>query len=143
MSTSTQPSLYAASLLRLALGIVCLAHALLKYLVFTLSGTAQFFISVGLPGWLAYPVFALEFFGGIALVMGWHSRWFALSLLPVMLGASWVHLGNGWLHTSANGGWEYPAFLCLCLIVQALLGDGVWALRSGQPAKLAGRLHQI
>ncbi len=130
MSAYSHTSHYAASLLRWALGIVCIAHALLKYLVFSLPGTAQFFTSVGLPGWLAYPVFALELIGGMALLLGWYSRWISLSLFPVMLGAAWVHSGNGWLHTSNNGGWEYPVFLSICLLVQALLGDGALALKS-------------
>lgn len=129
MSAPISASAYAATLLRLALGMMCIAHALLKYLVFTLPGTAQFFSQVGLPGWLAYPVFILEMAAGLAFILGWHSRWFALSLLPVMLGACWVHAGNGWVHTSNNGGWEYPAFLTISLLVQALLGDGVYAAR--------------
>ena len=129
MSTLPAASPYVATLLRLALALMCVAHALLKLLVFSLPGTAQFFISTGLPGWLAYPVFMLELVAGIALLLGWHSRWFALSLIPVMLGATWVHFGNGWLHTSANGGWEYPAFLSVSLMVQALLGNGAFALQ--------------
>ncbi|WP_370233131.1 DoxX family membrane protein, partial [Hyphomonas sp.] len=44
-------------LLRIALGIMFLAHSLfLKLFIFTLPGTAQFFISIGLPGWFAYMV---------------------------------------------------------------------------------------
>lgn len=45
-------------LLRLALGSMWICHALLKILVFTLPGAAQFFDSVGLPGVLVYPVVA-------------------------------------------------------------------------------------
>ena len=43
---------YAATLLRISLGTMFVAHALLKYFVFTLPGTAQFFESLGLPGFL-------------------------------------------------------------------------------------------
>ncbi len=43
----------AAFLLRLALGVMFLAHSVvLKLFVFTLPGTAQFFVTLGLPGWL-------------------------------------------------------------------------------------------
>ena len=49
--------------------------------------------------------------------------------MPVLLGATWAHSGNGWLFTSPNGGWEYPAFWTIALVVQALLGDGAFALR--------------
>ena len=41
-----------------------------------------------------------------------------------MIGATWAHAGNGWVFTSANGGWEYPAFLSIATLVTALLGNG-------------------
>lgn len=55
---------YAVLLLRLALGVMYLAHGLTKLLVFTLPGTAQFFAKVGFAGWLAYPVTYFEIVGG-------------------------------------------------------------------------------
>jgi putative oxidoreductase len=119
---------YAALLLRLALGTMFIAHALLKYFVFTLPGTAQFFATLGLPGGLAYVVFFVELAGGVLLVLGLHARWVAFALVPVLIGATWAHAGNGWLFTGANGGWEYPAFLTVAAIVQGLLGNGAFAL---------------
>jgi putative oxidoreductase len=106
-----------------------IAHALLKFLVFTLPGTAQFFQSVGFPGFLAYPVFAFELLGGIALVLGIYARQFSLALVPVMVTAASVHFGNGWVHTSPNGGWEYPVFLVVVSLAMWLLGDGAFVLR--------------
>ena len=120
-----------AALLRVALGTMWIAHALLKLLVFTLPGTAQYFASIGLPGALAYPVFAAELIGGVALLLGVYARQVALALLPIMLAAAWVHLPNGWVHTSPNGGWEYPVFLAVASLVLWLVGDGAWALRRG------------
>ena len=114
----------AAVLLRTGLGIMFIAHALLKYFVFTLPGTAKFFGSLGLPGALGYIVFAGELIGGVLLVAGLFTRVVAFALVPVLLGALWAHSGNGWLFTSANGGWEYPAFLTLAALVVGLLGDG-------------------
>ena len=120
-----------ATLLRVALGSMWIAHALLKLLVFTLPGTAQYFASIGLPGALAYPVFAAELIGGVALLLGVYARQVALALLPIMLAAAWVHLPNGWVHTSPNGGWEYPVFLTVASLVLWLVGDGAWALKRG------------
>jgi putative oxidoreductase len=118
-----------AFLLRVSLGVMFLAHSLyLKGVVFTLPGTAKYFDSIGLPGPLAYAVFALEAAGGLLLVLGVKTRWVSLALLPVLLGATWAHAGNGWLFTNANGGWEYPAFLAVASLVQALAGDGAFAL---------------
>jgi putative oxidoreductase len=119
---------YAALLLRLALGTMFIAHALLKYFVFTLPGTAQFFQSLGLPGILGYATFAVELAGGVLLILGVRTRAVSIALIPVLLGATWAHAGNGWLFTSPNGGWEYPAFWTIALFVQALLGDGAFAL---------------
>lgn len=119
---------YAALILRVSLGIMFIAHALLKYSVFTLPGTAKFFESIGLPGPLAYLTFGAELIGGALILAGVGTRWVAAALIPVLLGATWAHAGNGWLFTSPNGGWEYPAFLAAAAAVQALLGDGKFAL---------------
>ena len=126
----------AALLLRLTLGTMFVAHGLLKYFVFTPAGTVKFFESLGLPGPLAYLTIAAEVLGGTALLAGYHTRVVASALVPVLLGAAWAHAGNGWLFSSPNGGWEYPAFWTVTLIVQALLGDGAYALRPSrfQPA---------
>ena len=126
VDTRTAP--YAALVLRVALGAMFISHALLKYYVFTLPGNAQFFQSLGLPGVLGYLTFWAELIGGALILAGLHARWIAAALVPVLLGATWAHAGNGWLFTSANGGWEYPAFLSAAAVAQALLGDGRYAL---------------
>jgi putative oxidoreductase len=127
----------AALLLRVSLGTMFVAHALLKYFVFTLPGNAQFFESLGLPGALGYLTFAAELVGGVLLIAGVQVRTVALALVPILIGATWVHAGNGWLFTSPKGGWEYPAFWTVTLVVQALLGEGAFALRpSGRPTSL-------
>jgi putative oxidoreductase len=128
-STATD---YGATLLRLTLGTMWIAHALLKWFVFTLPGTAQFFDSVGYPGWMAYPVFAVELIGGLMLVVGFYARQVSLALVPVMLAATWVHLPNGWLFTNKNGGWEYPVVLALASVALWLVGDGAFSLRRSQ-----------
>lgn len=125
--TRTAP--YGALVLRVGLGVMFIAHSvILKLMVFTLPGTAQFFASIGLPGALAYLVFAAEAVGGVLLILGVGTRWVALALIPVLAGATWVHAGNGWVFSNQGGGWEYPVFLILVSAVQAALGDGAWAL---------------
>ena len=125
--------------LRLALGTMFIAHAALKYFVFTLPGTAQFFRSLGLPDALGYFTFAAELLGGVLILVGVHTRWVALALVPILLGATWAHSGNGWVFTSPNGGWEYPAFLAAAAVAQALLGDGSFALAGARRAGKSGR----
>ena len=120
---------YGVTLIRVSLGITWIAHALLKLFVFTLPGTAQFFASIGYPGFIAYPVFAVELLGGLALLFGFYARQVSLALVPVMAVAASVHFGNGWVHTSPNGGWEYPVFLTVTSVALWLLGDGAYAVR--------------
>lgn len=129
-TTVPQPG-HAALVLRLTLGITLLAHGLLKLLVFSLPGTVGFFASVGFPGWLAYPVVALEVVGGVLLILGLYVRPVALLAVVVLLGAASVHLGNGWVFSNAKGGWEYPVFLALTAVAVALGGEGSCALRFG------------
>ena len=130
LALDTRAGRAGVTLLRVSLGTMFLAHSIvLKLLTFTLPGTAAFFESQGLPGWLAYATFAAEALGGAALVLGIQSRWVALLLSPILLGALAVHAPNGWVFTAANGGWEYPAYLFVLCLAQALLGDGAWALK--------------
>jgi putative oxidoreductase len=126
-----------ALILRLALGVMFLAHAGLKIFTFTLPGTAAFFASQGFPGWTAYPVVAAELAAGVLLILGVQVRLVSLATLPVLIGALSVHLGNGWVFSAANGGWEYPAFLIVLVIVQALIGEGAYALRWNATQRLA------
>lgn len=137
--TQHQQTEFATFLLRVALGIMYLAHSIvLKLSTYGLAGTASFFVGVGLPGWLAYVTFAAEVVGGVLLILGVQTRWVVLALMPALLGAIiWVHAGNGWVFTAPNGGWEYPAFLIVVSIVQFLLGDGAYALASSKPVGLA------
>ena len=128
-------------LLRVSLGIMFLAHSIvLKLFTFGLAGTAAFFVSVGLPGALAYVTFTAEALGGTLLILGVQTRWVALALSPILLGAIfWVHAKNGWMFGYPNGGWEYPLYLFVLCGAQVLLGDGAHAL---SPSWLPRRWHQ-
>jgi putative oxidoreductase len=138
--TNLQAAHYAGLILRISLGVMYVAHSLvLKHLTFTLPGTAQFFASLGLPAALAYATFWAELAGGALLLAGIGTRWVALALTPVLAGALWVHAGNGWVFSAANGGWEYPLFLIAVSLAAALLGDGKYALGNvlyNRPARL-------
>lgn len=120
---------YGIALLRVSLGVMFIAHSVvLKYFVFTLPGTAAYFGSIGLPPALAYVVFAAEAVGGVLLVLGIGTRAVSAALIPVLVGATWAHAGNGWVFSGANGGWEYPLYLTVLAAAQVLLGSGALAL---------------
>jgi putative oxidoreductase len=134
MPSDDRSTALAAFPLRVALGTMLLAHSLwLKLVVFTLPGTAAFFETIGLPGPLAYLVFAVEAVAGTLLLLGVEVRRAALAVVPVLVGATWAHAGNGWMFASPDGGWEYPAYLVVLAVVQALLGAGAFALRPSRP----------
>ncbi len=81
---------------------------------------------------------AAEVLGGVALILGFQTRLAALALTPVLLGAiATVHGPAGFFFDNAHGGWEYPAFWTVALVVQALLGDGAYALGSLRTSKSA------
>ena len=114
---------------RLALGVMFLAHGLLKVFVFTLPGTAQFFDSIGFAGWMAYIVTPAEILAGVALIVGFYSRWVALASLPILIGSIVPHLANGWSFSAPNGGWEYPAFLIATAVAVFFQGGGKYSVK--------------
>lgn len=119
----------AAAVLRISSGVLFLAHGLLKVNVFTVAGTVGYFESLGLPGALAYLTIFAELAGGLALILGIGTRAVALALIPVLLGATWVHAGNGWMFSNEGGGWEFPLFWTAIQVVIALLGSGAYAVK--------------
>jgi len=130
---------YGVALLRVSLGVMALAHGLLKVLVFTPAGTVGFFQSLGLPAFLAYATIAVEVAGGVALILGAWTRYVSLAMFPILIGSIvFGHWQAGWLFSNQGGGWEYPAFWAAALIVQALLGDGAFALKP-----VAARLRPV
>jgi putative oxidoreductase len=133
---------YGAFLLRVALGVMFIAHAYLKLAVFTVPGFAGFLAQTGLPTFLAWPIVLAELLGGAALILGYQTRLVSLALLPILLGALVIHAPNGWLFTAANGGWEYPAFLAVASVVQALIGGGVFALTGASTANVDSGARQ-
>ena len=130
MDTDPRAVAAGATLLRLTLGAMWVSHAWFKISAFGVSGFAGWLDSLGLPGFMAGPVIAVELIGGVLIFSGFYARYVSIALLPVLAVATWVHLPNGLIFSNANGGWEYPVFLMIASAVHALIGDGVLALRS-------------
>ena len=121
--------------LRVSLGIIFIAHGYLKVFTFGLKHAMEVFeahtvwhINM-IPGWVALPSAAIEWVGGILLILGVKTRLTTPFLAAVAFGAGAVHFENGWNYTSKpDGGWEYGIFLCLCCIVVFLVGPGKYTL---------------
>ncbi|HAY45032.1 MAG TPA: hypothetical protein DCY55_01970 [Gammaproteobacteria bacterium] len=118
-----------AFLTRVTLGSILIAHGALKLFVFTVPGTIGYFESLGLPAIAAYLTIMGELFGGTALILGVYPRLVALLSLPILIGATWAHLGNGWVFSNTGGGWEFPALLIVLAAVVATQGAGSFAIK--------------
>ena len=138
-------SLNAQTLLRVTYGLILLAHGyLLKVQTFTVAGFVGYMESNGFPAVVAYLVLFGEILGGLALVAGVLTRLVAWLSLPIMLGATAVHLGNGWLFSAENGGWEFPAVLAVMAVVIGLQGGGRFALEQTESYRnLLGRFAPV
>jgi len=119
---------YGALLLRLGVGVLYLAHG--PYSKFMVFGFDRFITALSrtYPVWLLYALVTVETLAGICLVLGIKVRYAALAALPFMLGVVYHHSGNGWSFARQGGGWEFPAFWALCLVVIMLIGPGRHAL---------------
>lgn len=121
METSSRVRL-ATYVLRAALGAMYLAHSVvLKIATFGFAGTAQFFVSIGLPAFVAYLTIAAEVLGGVLILAGVRVSAVSLALIPILIGATVVHAPNGWVFNASGGGWEYPVFLIAMSVVLAVL----------------------
>jgi len=114
--------------LRVVLGAIMIAHGYQK--VSGIHGTQHFFGTLGLPARMAYLITALEFIGGIAIVLGVFERFLAGAFAIEMLTAIWkVHYPKGF---TAPGGYEFPLSLVAIGFTLLCFGGGPWGFSFGK-----------
>jgi putative oxidoreductase len=117
---------YGVFLLRVSMGVMFILHgAYLKVMVIGMTGTAQYFASLGLPAWFAWVAMLYETIGGVALIAGLYVRLTAFVLGIHLLVAAYVgHAANGWLFSNDGGGYEFPLFWAITCFALALISGG-------------------
>lgn len=116
------------TVLRVAAGIVYLAHGAQKLFVFGFAEVEGAFAHLGIPMPAIFGplVTLLEFFGGIALVAGLLTRWVAmLFAIEMAVAALKVHLANGFFLPQ---GFEFAFIMFSLSVAIALAGPGAAAL---------------
>ncbi len=124
---------YAPLILRIAIGLVFLLHGLSKFGILgdgNLQQTGAMFtgMNMPLPSVTAPLVAAIEVVGGVALLLGFGTRFASIPLVVIMLVAIFaVKLPNGW-NPVGRGGYELDLVILAGLLVLLLLGSGPLAL---------------
>jgi putative oxidoreductase len=115
-------------LLRIATGLLLMPHGAQKLFGalggYGVAGTGQFFDSIGYsPGvFWALVVGCVEFFGGLALAVGFATRVAASLAFVVLANAVVFHLPNG--PFAGNGGYELALLWAVAALVFAVRGGG-------------------
>lgn len=112
-------------LLRIAIGSLYIYHGYPK-LGTARKGTAEWLKSIGFPGSLATLAGVVEFFGGIALILG------ILTSIVAALSAIWM-IATTWLSMTKikkkyAGGYELDVTLVLASLALAAVGGGSLSL---------------
>ena len=119
---------FALLVMRLVLGAIMIAHGYHKVWG-GFHHHMDFVGALGIPRWLAYFSAGTEFFGGIAIVLGLFTRFFALAFAIEMGVAIWkVHFKNGLMGT---GGYEFPLALATIALALLCFDGGPWGLTFG------------
>jgi putative oxidoreductase len=107
-----------AFILPVTLGAIFFIHGIVKFQG-GIENTVGWFSSIGLPGFMAYGVALLEIIGGVALIIGFATRYVSALYALLMIGAIIkVKLSVGLLGNGQMAGYELDlAFLAMAVFL--------------------------
>jgi len=110
-------------LLRIAVAIIFLAHAIVRVCNGSISQFGDFLTSKGLPFGIAqvWCITAYEIGGGLLLILGRYTQWVAAGFIMLLvIGIVLIHAAQGWfVGEHGTGGSEYSCMLIVALLVIA------------------------
>lgn len=110
-------------LMRIVLGAILAAHGYHR----VWSGFPQ---HMQFAVWAAYLAAAVEFFGGIAIILGLFTRFFALAVVIEKAMAIWQVHPRNWL--TCNEGVEFQLTLAAMAFALMCFGGGSWGFNFGK-----------
>ena len=110
-------------LLRTAVALVFIAHAVVRLMNGTIPRFGSFLTTKGLPVGIAivWAVTAFEIIGGVLLALGYFRKWLSAGFIVMLIiGIILIHASLGWfVGEHGSGGSEYSFILIVALIVIA------------------------
>lgn len=105
------------TLMRIVIGLIFLTHGYMKWAGFADAS-------------LTFKILAIvEPLGGIAILIGMLTRWAALGIAIIMLGAMQMKIANvGIMGFAGKGGWEFDALIFAACVMMMTVGAGKWSM---------------
>lgn len=120
------------ALLRIVTGVIFVYHGTSKLFGPQpgIKGFSGWLRSMGVPlaGLFGIIVPLLEFFGGIGLILGFLTQWFALFLAIIILVATYLKMTKMGKKFSGDGGWEFDLLLVAATVLLLVTGSGAFGL---------------
>ena len=119
----------AGTFVRVIVGVMFLMHVSVKFKAGVAAVAANTLAKNGIEPALmwAYVIMFLESVGGICLIIGLFTRFFAAALaIEMLIAFLFVHLSKG--YSAGAGGYEYVLLIGAVCLVIAMRGGGIYSV---------------
>ena len=119
----------AGTFVRVIVGVMFLMHVSVKFKAGVAAVAANTLAKNGIEPALmwAYVIMFLESVGGVCLIIGLFTRFFAAALaIEMLIAFLFVHLSKG--YSAGAGGYEYALLIGAVCLVIAMRGGGIYSV---------------